>query len=83
MRNWGIETDWDEESGILKAYSGNNTIIIENANNIMWVGDKKVELSREALKRNGELMIPVRAICDALEIDVSWTGDTKTITIEL
>ncbi len=79
----GIETDWDEETGILRASADDYTVTLTAGSDEMLVGDKKVELSREALKRNGELMIPVRAICDALEIDVSWTNDTKTITIEI
>lgn len=78
----GMNVDWDSET---------NTIIISDAYGdrvTASIGSDTITVNGEARKmdvtpyiRNNRSFCPVRAISEALNLDVAWDGATNTVTI--
>jgi hypothetical protein len=62
----------DEEKAALAAAFANAEIVING---------EVLDAPKAFLDENGTLMVPVRAISEALGFEVAWLGDTQTVSI--
>ena len=54
---------------------------LEIGSNEMTVNDKKVSLDTAPVITDDRTLVPLRAVSEALDCNVDWNGDTKTVTI--
>ena len=47
----------------------------------MTVGDKEISLDVEAQLINGRTLVPLRAISEAMDLNVDWNGTTKIVNV--
>ena len=73
-------TDIDGKQ-IITAKNDGNTIGLEIGSNEMTVNDKKVSLDTAPVITDDRTLVPLRAVSEALDCNVDWNGDTKTVTI--
>ena len=66
---------------IITAKNDGNTIGLEIGSNEMTVNDKKVSLDTAPVITDDRTLVPLRAVSEALDCNVDWNGDTKTVTI--
>ena len=58
-----------------------NTISLEIGSNEMTVNDEKVSLDTAPVIIDDRTLVPLRAVSEALDCNVDWDGDTKTVAI--
>ena len=73
-------TDIDGKQ-IITAKNDGNTIGLEIGSNEMTVNDEKVSLDTAPVITDDRTLVPLRAVSEALDCNVDWNGDTKTVTI--
>ena len=73
-------TDIDGKQ-IITAKNDGNTISLEIGSNEMTVNDEKVSLDTVPVIIDDRTLVPLRAVSEALDCNVDWDGDTKTVAI--
>ena len=66
---------------IITAKNDGNTIGLEIGSNEMTVNGEKVSLDTAPVITDDRTLVPLRAVSEALDCNVDWNGDTKTVTI--
>lgn len=77
----GASVEWDGETQTVTSKKDETTISLTIGNNLMYVNDKSLTLDSPACIVEGRTLVPVRAIAEALNTDVQWNDDTKTVII--
>lgn len=80
------QVEWDNATQTItaeKIVSGEKSVNIEMqvGRNYMIVNGKKVKLDVAPVLINGRTLVPVRAISEALEINVEWHNEISTVDI--
>ena len=78
----GASISWDEENKTIEANNGDITLKLSVGSNTMYVNDKAVELETAPKIIGERTMVPVRAISEGFDSEVSWDGETKTVYIK-
>lgn len=78
----GADISWDEETKTIEATNGDTTLKLSVGSNTMYVNDKAVELEAAPKIIGDRTMVPVRAISEGFDSEVSWDADTKTVYIK-
>ena len=73
-------TDIDGKQ-VITAKNNSNTISLEIGSNEMTVNDEKVSLDTVPVIIDDRTLVPLRAVSEALDCNVDWDGDTKTVAI--
>ncbi|MGI6685195.1 MAG: beta-propeller domain-containing protein [Bacillota bacterium] len=76
------QVTWDEKSGTVKAVSEQSILVINLHENTASINGNNVTLSPAPIMENGQTLLPLRFVSEALYARVSWEGDTKTVFIE-
>lgn len=71
---------WNDN--IVTAKKGNIVVSFEIGSNKMKVNNKTLELDVAAQIKNGRTLVPLRAISEAFNNNVSWNGEDKKIIID-
>ena len=66
---------------IITAKNDSNTISLEIGSNEMTVNDEKMSLDTVPVIIDDRTLVPLRAVSEALDCNVDWDGDTKTVAI--
>ncbi len=78
----GAEVDWAQETKTITSTAGDVKIIMQIDNKVMTVNDEEVELDAAPFVAEGNrTLVPVRAISEAFNCEVSWDGDIKLVDI--
>lgn len=77
----GAEVSWDGANLVASVEMGNYTIRISPNSEVMYKNGKAVQLDVPSEIINNRILIPVRAIAEAMDFDVSWNGYLKTVLI--
>lgn len=78
----GIEVNWSD--ALKKAYATSNgiTVILTVDSDKMVVNDTIVALDAAPFISNSRVLVPARAVCEALECTVTWNPTTRTAAIK-
>lgn len=60
---------------------GKQDINIDVSNMDIIVNDKKIEAPAAYTNKEGIVMVPLRAIAEALEFDVNWNGESQSVMV--
>ena len=77
----GANVQWNGETQTVTAQKGDLKVMLKIGDNKMYAGDSVKTLDVPAQIINDRTLVPVRAISEAFECVVSWSGETKTVTI--
>lgn len=77
----GAEVDWNGESKTIMARHGENFITMQVGRNEMFLNDKKIELDAPSTIVDGRTLVPLRAVAEAIDTQVFYNPDTKTVVI--
>lgn len=77
----GAKVEWDDFSKTVSAYTDKTEIKLAVGESEMLVNGKKEPLDVSAIIRNGRTLVPLRAVAEALDVDVNWYSDIKTVSI--
>ncbi|MDO4481709.1 MAG: copper amine oxidase N-terminal domain-containing protein [Bacillota bacterium] len=78
---YGAEVDWDPDSRVVIAVSGDTEIELAIDSKISYINGKKHILDSPAIIVGDRTMVPVRFVSEALDAKVDWDEDTYTVII--
>ncbi len=85
FESMGAEVDWDNNtrSALIQKDNIKAVFTINETNGLKTVDDiiTIIELDVPAKLINGNTMVPIRAVSDALGYSVDWDNDTRTVVI--
>lgn len=81
----GAYVEWNGEANAVVAKKGNVTITLQIGSNRVYkttpTTQSYFDIDVPAQLVNSRTLVPVRAISEALEAEVGWNGNTKTVTV--
>lgn len=78
----GATVEWDGESQTIKAVKDGRTVIMIINHKAITIDGVRLELDVEPQIINGRTLVPVRAVAESLDAEVTWDGVTKTVIIK-
>ena len=78
---FGAKVEWDKDTRTAVITHGENTIKLPIDGNIIYAGEKQIEMDTKALVVEGRTMLPLAYIAQSLGLVTSWDGATKTVKI--
>lgn len=79
----GASVGWNEESGEITINGGDVNITMSIGSSVMQAGESLIELDTPPELMSDRVMLPVRAICEALGATVEWDGESMTVNINV
>ncbi|MBQ2897902.1 MAG: copper amine oxidase N-terminal domain-containing protein [Clostridia bacterium] len=77
----GATVDYDEATETVISRKGNLIIVMQIDNDVMFVNGIPVKLEVPAREVNWRTLVPLHAISDAMDVDVSWDEVSQTATL--
>ena len=77
----GAEVHWQGDVQTVIAVRGNDVIAMQLGQNFLFKNNEKIEIPTAPVARDGRTLVPVRAVAEALDTDVFYNGNTKTVVI--
>jgi len=78
----GATVAWDDPTKTVTITKGDITILMTIDNPVIKVSGQDVTLDVPPQIINGRTLVPLRALAEALQANVTWDGDTQTVIIE-
>ncbi len=78
----GIEVNWSDALRKVHATANGITVILTVDSDKMVVNDTVVTLDAAPFISNSRVLVPARAVCEALECTVNWNPNTRTAAIK-
>ncbi len=75
----GAEVTAGDEGTVISM--AETTVKVTAGSNVIVVNENNVETDAEVLAEGSEILVPLRAVSEALGAEVSWNGATKTVNI--
>ncbi|MDD6736432.1 MAG: copper amine oxidase N-terminal domain-containing protein [Clostridiales bacterium] len=72
---------WDSDTKTIVATHGGDIITMQVGQNAMFLKDKKIELDVPPEIIDNRTLVPLRAVAEALNTEVFYNTDTKTVVI--
>ncbi len=79
----GYTVDWDDEASTALVSDGYTTVKIPINSTIIYKNDSPITLDVPAQLIGGRTMLPLRAVSEALNLQVEWVERTNTVIIHL
>ncbi|MCD8391553.1 MAG: copper amine oxidase N-terminal domain-containing protein, partial [Firmicutes bacterium] len=78
----GADVEWDDITSTVTAVSDDITVTLQTDNDVMIVNDEEVQLDTPAKIIDDHIMIPIRAVSEALNAKVDWHNDLRRVVID-
>ena len=78
---FGAKVQWDKDTRTAVITHGEKVIKLPIDDNIIYVGEEKIEMDTKAVVVEGRTMLPLAYIAQSLGLVTSWDGETKTVKI--
>lgn len=79
----GFIVTWDESTQTANIAKPGINVRVPVGQNVIYRGDRAIPLDVPAQLINSRTMIPLRAISEAVGLEVEWNEETKTVTINI
>lgn len=79
--NSAVSVTWDSNTKTVLINCKDKEITFKPGSNVMTVNGKSVTMGVYAEIKNGQTFVPLRSLCEALDIEVEWIKSTKTIRL--
>ena len=77
----GAEVYWQQDVQTVIAVRGDVVIAMQLGQNYLFKNNEKIEIPTASVARDGRTLVPIRAVSEALDAEVSYNGNTKTVVI--
>ena len=77
----GAEVSWQGDVQTVLAVRGSDVIAMQLGQNVIYKNNQKIEIPIASAERDGRILVPIRAVAEALDTEVFYNGDTKTVVI--
>lgn len=73
---------WDEATGQVTIIKDNQVVQLTVGSTILKLNDVSVPMDTEAKNNNGRIVLPLRAVGQALGAEINWNVDEQTVTVK-
>lgn len=77
----GAVVDWNQDTQTATIARGDYTVTIKYGDNALYKNSERVELEVAATMLNNRILIPVRAIAEAMDFAVTWDGHHSMVLV--
>ena len=77
----GAEVYWQQDVQTVIAVRGDVVIAMQLGQNYLFKNNEKIEIPTASIARDGRTLVPIRAVAEALDTEVLYNGNTKTVVI--
>ena len=77
----GAKVDWNQDTQTATISKDEYTITIKYGDTALYKNGYRVELEKQATMINNRILIPVRAIAEAMDFAVTWAGHHSLVLI--
>ena len=77
----GAKVDWNQDTQTATISKDEYTITIKYGDTALYKNGYRVELEKQATMINNRILIPVRAIAEAMDFAVTWDGHHSLVLI--
>lgn len=77
----GADVSWHGDVQTVIAIRGNDVIALQPGQNFLFKNSEKIEIPTPAIAKDGRILVPIRAVAEALDTEVFYNGTTKTVVI--
>lgn len=77
----GATVSWQGDVQTVLAMRGDTVLALQPNQKNMFKNSEKIELDVPALAKDGRILVPIRAVAQALDTDVYYNANTKTVVI--
>lgn len=77
----GMDIEWNDETKTVTGKKDGTTVTMQVGNSEMQVGRNKITLDAPPIIRDERTLVPVRAVAEALGVDVEWYDEIKTVSV--
>jgi hypothetical protein len=77
----GATVDWDDTTRTVTAAGDGTNVQMTIDSNEIYVNSEKITLDVPPQIIDDRTLVPVRAVAESFNCDVSWNGDTQTVII--
>ncbi len=77
----GAEVYWQGDVQTVLAVRGNDVIAMQLGQNVIFKNGEKIEIPTASVAIDGRVLVPIRAVAEALDTEVFYNGNTKTVVI--
>lgn len=78
---FGMNVEWDNEAQSAYIYNNDTEISLSVNSNEMYINGEAVALGNTPFIENGRILVPLRAISEALDCKVNWDAVTCSVVI--
>ncbi len=77
----GATVDWDQETQTASVTQGDHVVTIKYGDTAMYKNGERIELESPAIMLENRILIPVRAIAEAMDYAVTWDGSHSLVLV--
>lgn len=77
----GAEVYWQGDVQTVIAVRNDDTIAMQLGQNFLFKNNEKIEIPTPSIAKDGRILVPIRAVAEALDTEVFYNGNTKTVVI--
>ncbi len=77
----GARINWDQDTKIVTAHKGEQTVVLQIGNNIAYIDKTQVELDTPPIIMNNRTLVPIRFFSEAFGATVMWENEDRTVLI--
>ncbi len=77
----GCQVVWDDENKTVTINDGSTVLSFTEGVKTMIVGDEIEEIPVEPIISDDRIYVPLRAVSDGLDIDITWNEMTRTVSV--
>lgn len=81
FEKFGASIKWDGDTQTITAKRKSKTITMTIGSSQAYKNDEAFEMSASPVIISGTTLVPLRAVSELLDLDVSWDEDSRTVTI--
>ncbi len=72
---------WDADTQTISAQNGTSFLLLQIANPTLFKNNEKISLDAAPKIIGERTYVPLRAVSEALDCEVLWDGETRTVTV--
>jgi len=77
----GAEVYWQGDVQTVIAVRNGDTIAMQLGQNYLFKNNERIEIPTASIAKDGRILVPIRAVAEALDTEVFYNSNTKTVVI--
>lgn len=77
----GAQVSWQNDVQTVLAVRDGDTIAMQVGQNVLFKNNERIEIPTASIAKDGRVLVPIRAVAEALNTEVYYNSNTRTVVI--